>query len=194
MRETCKEIFFSSSYNPPLPIVVCATGLSQVRYGHRFLFASHPRAVRTALHFHPEPSKQVGTGQPGKSVEKLFLLLFYFLSLGRDGESRDERKIETPTLRPRGTSLQRWCTQRRCVPERDGRERKGEEHETMSQHIYPDKSRGCSGVIGTTWLVMRRRSRGEGGGHAGPQHSSAPAVMEERKGKEKNRAPSFICF
>lgn len=54
------------------------------------------------------------------------------------------------------------------------------------QRIYLDKSRrGCEGVIGTTWLVMRRRSRGGGGAHADPQHSSAPAFMEVRERKRK---------
>lgn len=44
-----------------------------------------------------------------------------------------------------------------------GIKRKWGEHEAISQHIYPDKSGGCRGVIETTWLVMRGTSHDGGG-------------------------------
>lgn len=53
-------------------------------------------------------------------------------------------------------------------------------HEMICRCIYFDNSRGCWGVIGTTWLLMTG-TRHDGGVHMDYQHSSSWGFMEKRK-------------
>lgn len=79
-----------------------------------------------------------------------------------------KRNSHLATIQETGSVLQ-TCLR---VSIQAGIKKKWGEHKMVSPHICLDKSKGCRGVIETTWLVMRGTSHDGGGLTWINQHSS----------------------
>lgn len=133
-----------------------------------------------------EGKKKKRAERPGKSVEKLS-------QRGRERERRDgwRKKRKRKTL-PHHNHAANWFSAVNLRSVFGQAISKTGEHEMISQRIYLDKSRGCWGVIGTTWLVMRG-TRHDGGVDMDYQHSSWWGFMEGKK-KKRIGLPRLFDF